>query len=131
MKHTKDEALKLAREAADGLKCIARQVNELIAENKALKAALAQPAPAPTVQEPVGYVKLIDTPFGEKLKPVLTIAVPVGSKLYTTPPAAQPAPVTLADEVVGCFEAAEVEGLTAALANTTDEHLKDLEGAAS
>jgi hypothetical protein len=33
---------------------------------------------------------LIDTPFGEKLKPVLTIAVPVGSKLYTTPPA-QPA----------------------------------------
>ncbi len=43
--------------------------------------------------KPVGYVKLIDTPFGEKLKPVLTIAVPVGSKLYTTPPAAQTAPV--------------------------------------
>jgi hypothetical protein len=38
----KDEALKLALEAADGLKDIARQVNELIAENKALKAALAQ-----------------------------------------------------------------------------------------
>jgi len=37
-------------------------------------------------QEPVGYVKLIDTPFGKKLKPVLTVAVTVGSKLYTTPP---------------------------------------------
>jgi hypothetical protein len=47
-----------------------------------------QPA-QPVVQEPIGYVKLIDTPFGEKLKPVLTIAVPVGSKLYTAPPAAR------------------------------------------
>ena len=55
-----------------------------------LEQALAAP-----VQEPIGYVKLIDTPFGEKLKPVLTIAVPVGSKLYTTPPAA---PVPLTDE---------------------------------
>ena len=45
--------------------------------------------PAPV--QPIGYVKLIDTPFGEKLKPVLTVAVPVGAKLYTTPPAAQPA----------------------------------------
>jgi hypothetical protein len=43
----------------------------------------AQPAPV----QPIGYVKLIDTPFGKKLKPVLTVAVPVGSKLYTTPPA--------------------------------------------
>jgi hypothetical protein len=40
--------------------------------------------PAAPVQ-PIGYVKLIDTPFGRKLKPVLTVAVPVGSKLYTTP----------------------------------------------
>lgn len=32
----------------------------------------------------------------------------------------------LADEVIGCFHAAEIEGLTEALANTTDEHLKDL-----
>jgi hypothetical protein len=48
--------------------------------------------PAAPVQEPVGYVKLIDTPFGKKLKPVLTVAVTVGSKLYTTPPSAQPAP---------------------------------------
>jgi hypothetical protein len=43
-----------------------------------------------------------------------------------TPPAAQPEQQDLADEVIGCFEAAEIEGLTAALANTTDEHLKDL-----
>jgi hypothetical protein len=42
-----------------------------------------------TPVQPIGYVKLIDTPFGKKLKPVLTIAVPVGSKLYTTPPAGQ------------------------------------------
>ena len=35
-------------------------------------------------------------------------------------------PVALAQEVIGCFHAAEIEGLTAALANTTDEHLKDL-----
>ena len=34
--------------------------------------------------------------------------------------------LVLAQEVIGCFHAAEVEGLTAALANTTDEHLKDL-----
>jgi hypothetical protein len=34
--------------------------------------------------------------------------------------------IMLAQEVIGCFHAAEVEGLTAALANTTDEHLKDL-----
>jgi hypothetical protein len=44
------------------------------------KAALAQPA-----QEPVGYVGLTNSPFGEKLYPVLTLSVPVGSKLYTTP----------------------------------------------
>ena len=44
--------------------------------------------PAAPVQ-PIGYVKLIDTPFGKKLKPVLTVAVPVGAKLYTTPPAAE------------------------------------------
>lgn len=29
-------------------------------------------------------------------------------------------------EVIGCFEAAEVEGLSIALAETTDERLKDL-----
>ncbi len=39
---------------------------------------------------------------------------------------AQPEQLVLAQEVIGCFHAAEVEGLTAALANTTDEHLKDL-----
>ena len=35
-------------------------------------------------------------------------------------------PMALADEVIGCFHAAECEGLTEALANTTDERLKDL-----
>lgn len=33
---------------------------------------------------------------------------------------------TLSSEVIGCFHAAESEGLTEALANTTDERLKDL-----
>ena len=35
-------------------------------------------------------------------------------------------PVVLAQEVIGCFHAAEIEGLTAALVNTSDLHLKDL-----
>ena len=48
------EALKLALEAADGLKDVTRRVNELIAENKALKAALAQPAQ----QEPVAWMDI-------------------------------------------------------------------------
>ena len=67
------------------------ELRRLQAELDAIKQALAAPV------QPIGYVKLIDTPFGEKLKPVLTVAVPVGSKLYTTPPA-QPAPVPLTDE---------------------------------
>ena len=45
------------------------------------QAALAQPA-----QEPIGYVKIIGAPFGDKLQPVLTKAVPVGTQLYTAPP---------------------------------------------
>ena len=32
----------------------------------------------------------------------------------------------LAEEVIGCFRAAEIEGLQEALAETTDERLKDL-----
>jgi hypothetical protein len=35
-------------------------------------------------------------------------------------------PVSLANEVIGCFNAAMVEGLQEALAETTDERLKDL-----
>jgi hypothetical protein len=42
-----NDTLKIALEAADGLKDVIRRVNELIAENKALKAALAQPAQEP------------------------------------------------------------------------------------
>lgn len=45
---TQDEALKLSQEALAGLKDVEKQVRELIAENKALKEALAQterPAP--------------------------------------------------------------------------------------
>ena len=35
-------------------------------------------------------------------------------------------PAGLAQEVIGCFREAEIEGLSAALANTTDFILKDL-----
>lgn len=35
-------------------------------------------------------------------------------------------PVGLAQEVIGCFDAAESEGLTEALDTTTDDFLKDL-----
>jgi len=57
------ETLKRALEAADGLKDITRQVNELIAENKALKAALAQPAQEPEIhsrwQETIAGIPVI------------------------------------------------------------------------
>jgi len=81
------EALRMALEAADGLKDIARQVNELIAENKALKAALAQPAP---VQEPFCFVYVEN---GEEYFAPKGAYVPDNAQpLYTTPPA-QPEPV--------------------------------------
>jgi hypothetical protein len=59
-------------------------------------------------------------------KPAPVQSDEVGHNDWGFPIEAQPAQQDLADEVIGCFEAAEVEGLTAALTNTTDEHLKDL-----
>jgi predicted negative regulator of RcsB-dependent stress response len=53
-------------------------------------------------------------------------AITAFKQALATQPAPVQEPVALADEVIGCFDAAEIEGLTAALANTTDEHLKDL-----
>jgi hypothetical protein len=54
-------------------------------------------------------------------------AFPMCEAVDTTPAQpAQPAQQGLADEVIGCFDAAKCEGLAEALANTTDEHLKDL-----
>jgi hypothetical protein len=49
------EALRMALEVNESMKDVLKQVNELIAENKALKEALAQP-------EPFGYFKA--EPFG-------------------------------------------------------------------
>ena len=49
------EALRMALEVNKSMKDVLKQVNELIAENKALKEALAQP-------EPFGYFKA--EPFG-------------------------------------------------------------------
>lgn len=49
------------------------------------------------------------------------------SHLLVYAPQRQPEPVeSLAAEVIGCFHAAEIEGLQEALAETTDERLKDL-----
>ena len=97
MTHT--EALKLALEAADGLKDVTRRVNELIAENKALKAALAQQndhseqhldmvKAQPAQQEPVACVQ----DLGEVKRKHLVYEKGMDWKdpLYTTP---QPAPV--------------------------------------
>ena len=49
------EVLKLSQEALAGLKDVEKQVRELVAENKALKEALAQ------TQEPVAWPCLIDS----------------------------------------------------------------------
>jgi hypothetical protein len=73
------EVLKLSQEALAGLKDVENQVRELVAENKALKEALAQ------TQEPVAY--LCENAVGHKYfrwkKPSSTYK-PIA--LYTTPP---------------------------------------------
>ncbi|CAB4151550.1 hypothetical protein UFOVP588_20 [uncultured Caudovirales phage] len=107
------EALKLSQEALAGLKDVKKQVRELIAENKALKEALAQtelcqygqePASCTSnpmdcqcaidaslaqTQEPVGVVhhKLTST-LGADYEQVAVFVRPVepGTKLYTTQP---------------------------------------------
>jgi hypothetical protein len=77
MTHTKDEALKLALEANP-----------------------AQPAPQ---QEPVGEMRFSAIIEG-MIVPVIEQELPVGSKLYTTPPAAQPAvPLTERDLASACL----------------------------
>jgi hypothetical protein len=81
------EALKLALEVNESMKDVLKQVNELIAENKALKEALAQPE-----QEPVAY--LCENAVGHKYfrwkKPSSTYK-PIA--LYTTPPQRTERPV--------------------------------------
>jgi hypothetical protein len=58
------------------------------------KDSIKQALAAPTVQEPVGYVDVVD---GEYVG-VITGEVGWEERLYTTPQAAQPAPVPLTDE---------------------------------
>ncbi len=74
------EALKLALEVNESMKDVLKQVNELIAENKTLKEALAQPE-----QEPVAWVvyssaenDIVWADKGKRLKQ--------NTPLYTTPP---------------------------------------------
>ena len=90
---TKDEALKqMLNEIDAGLKTALTRINELVAENKALKEALEQPE-----QEPVAWGvfegNLHDMFFTEA--EAVEMAHLKGSHaevrpLYTTPPAAQP-----------------------------------------
>ena len=77
------EVLKLSQEALAGLKDVKKQVRELIAENKALKEALAQ------TQEPFAYVNVEERKL-EWAKPMswntpTTVNIPK-IPLYTHPP---------------------------------------------
>ena len=69
--------LKLSQEALARLKDVEKQVRELVAENKALKEALAK-------QEPVAIVDANDDGYWADILP--KISVKVGQMLYTNPP---------------------------------------------
>ena len=74
------EALKLALEVNESMKDVLKQVNELIAENKALKEALAQE------QEPVAVVDVHEF-YDNCANFSLLQKLPKGKHtLYTTPP---------------------------------------------
>ena len=75
------EALKLALEVNESMKDVLKQVNELIAENKALKEALAQPA-----QEPVAVWELFEDGWESIADPDWMKTLPFGTKLYTAQP---------------------------------------------
>lgn len=57
----------------------------------------------------------MSNPYPEYKRNTITVPAPV-----------QQEPVAAIQEVIGCFNAALAEGLQEALANTTDERLKDL-----
>jgi len=142
---TDKEALKLALEALELLIHTEHTLGALDYGDNAIT-AIKQALAAPVVQKPIEPADGMGLPLscGKPLcspgdhYPLCRLATPPAQPerkpltvqpLYTTSPA-QPAPeqepVALADEVIGCFHAAEIEGLTEALANTTDERLKDL-----
>ena len=77
------EALRMALEVNESMKDVLKQVNELIAENKALKEALAQPEQAPTwwLVEYHDWAREFVTE-----RPEESIAVEKITALYTTPP---------------------------------------------
>jgi len=64
---TKDKALKLALEVNESMKDVLKQVNELIAENKALKEALAQPEQEPVDWEQI-YWDMVNAMLRDKLR---------------------------------------------------------------
>ncbi len=88
---TKDEALKLALEALEGIH--PGNMTPMAEEywNKAIT-AIKQARSAP-VQEPVGVFVEDDDIGHVRLIPHQQLKLKDGDKLYTTPPAAQPAPV--------------------------------------
>ena len=85
------EAMKQALEALEAARhgYIKPWVDEAIA---ALRTAIKQALAAP-VQEPVGEVGTMPGTTAFTMACFKAEDVPVGTKLYTTPPAAQPAPV--------------------------------------
>jgi len=110
----------------EGKCCILGSDEDRAIIDRALQ-ALAPPAAAQPEQEPVVFYRCKGCGHAyEQMTRCDCMASDGFDRLeyYNTPPAA--AQPDLADEVIGCFNAAEIEGLTAALANTTDEHLKDL-----
>ena len=100
--------------------------------------ALDQIEAAVGSQEPVARVDRVETPFGDKLRPVLEKAVPVGTKLYAAPVAQQPQAETYNHEAQGQIEfldkknnalSAAIRKVMARLADLLDEdQFKDIDG---
>jgi len=107
-------------------------VHEWAGRAKAAEAKLTeQPAPVAKPHEQERMAWVYDTGKGYKIVGYNSAAIAhLDNGTLLVPNAPQPAQqeplATLKDEVIGCFNAAFVEGLQEALAETQDEHLKDL-----
>lgn len=116
----------LIEQVLDALETYAKQYPHmwkgyLLDAEQTLRAALAQPAVEPVAWWIVN--KTTDEKFVTTRPGDWNNLNWLKRPLYTSPPAEVP---LLAEEVIGCFEAAECEGLRQVLEATTDEQLKDL-----